>query len=129
MADMTIFSAVQGQVMSGGQPVAGASVERSWRWTWKKENGTETATTSDDGSFAFPAVARRSLFGGLIPHEPFVEQTILIRHRGQTYKAWMLDKRDYENNGELAGKPIRLLCRLEAPFQRHGRVSGICELL
>ncbi len=128
MADLTIFSAVQGQVTSGGQPVAGATVERSWRWMWKKEDGADSAMTAADGSFAFPAIARRSLFGSLVPHEPFVEQTMLIRFQGQTFKAWMLDKRNYEANGELDGKPIRLICRLEAPFQRHGRVSGICEI-
>lgn len=129
MAEMTIFSAVQGQVTQGGQPVAGASVERSWIWRWKKEDGADSATTGADGRFELPAVVRRSLLAGLMPHEPFIEQTIIIRHQGKDYKAWMLDKRDYTNNSETGGKPARLMCRLEAPFQRQGKISGICELL
>jgi hypothetical protein len=129
MAEMTLFSAVQGQVLEAGKPLAGASVERSWRWTWKKENGADAATTDAAGSFSLPRVARRSFLGGLVPHEPFVEQTILIRHNGRSYKAWMMDKRDYDNDSESGGKPLRLVCRLEAPFARHGQMSGICEFV
>ena len=129
MAQRVLFSAVQGQVLEAGKPVAGASVERSWRWAWKKESGADVAVTDAAGAFSLPRVTGRSLLGGLVPHEPFVEQTILIRHNGRSFKAWMLDKRDYDDNSESGGKPVRLICRLEAPFARHGQVSGICEIV
>jgi hypothetical protein len=57
-----------------------------------------------------------------------VRQTILIKHAGQTHKAWMFDKANYDDNGELQGKPIRLTCRLESHPTRRGDVFGICEL-
>ena len=45
MASMVIFSAVSGKVLQAGQPVAGAVVEREFRWAWKEENGKDAATT------------------------------------------------------------------------------------
>lgn len=59
---------------------------------------------------------------------PHVEQDILIHHAGNTYKAWMFSKHDFDEHGELDGWPIELVCRLEAAIMHHGEVYGICEL-
>jgi hypothetical protein len=128
MAKMVIFSAVSGTVMHEGKPVADAVIEREWKWVWGDETGSDQATTAADGSFSLPKIERRSFLGGLLPHEPVVRQTILIRHAGNSYKAWMFDKHDYTDQGELAGKPIRLTCRLENEPVRRGDLFGICEL-
>jgi hypothetical protein len=63
-----------------------------------------------------------------MPHEPLVKQTITIIHGGTSYKAWVLFKRDYDDNGELDGKPIVMTCRLGSEPRRRGEVFGICEL-
>jgi hypothetical protein len=68
----------------------------------------------------------RSLSASLLPHEPNVRQTILIKHQGKTYDAWFFNKGDYEENDELR-RPIRLVCRLESEPTRRGEVFGICE--
>lgn len=128
MAAMVIFSAVSGKVMHAGQPVAGAVVEREFRWAWKEENGKDVVTTDAAGEFRLPAIERNSLLGAVLPHEPMVRQTILIKHAGKTHKAWLFDKSNYDDNGELKGKPIRLTCRLESQPVRRGEVFGICEL-
>jgi hypothetical protein len=128
MASMVIFSAVSGKVLQAGQPVAGAVVEREFRWAWKEENGKDAATTDAAGEFRLPAIERNSLLGSVLPHEPMVRQTILIKHAGKTHKAWLVDKSNYDDNGELKGKPIRLTCRLESQPARRGEVFGICEL-
>ena len=128
MAKMVIFSAVQGRVLEQGEPVAGAVVEREFRWAWKDETGTDRATSGADGSFSLPAIERSSFLGSLLPHEPMVRQTILIRHGGKTYKAWMFDKGNYDNNGELKGRPIVMVCRLENAPKKTGEVFGICDL-
>ena len=127
MAKMVIFSAVSGQVLLGGKPVAGAVIERDWKWAWKDEAGADRATTSADGQFKLPIVERSSFMGSLLPHSPMVRQTMLIKHEGKRYKAWMFDKEDYNNNGELKGKPIRITCRLETDPVRRGDLFGICE--
>ena len=128
MAAMIIFSGVNGKVVEHGTPVAGATIEREWRWAWKGETGSDTTTTAADGSFTLPVVERSSLLGGLLPHEPIVRQTILIHHAGKTYKAWAFDKGNYALDGELDGRPIALTCRLEDQPRRHGDVYGICDL-
>lgn len=128
MAKMVIFSAVKGRVLDNGKPVAGAVVEREFRWAWKEENGTDTTTSNAAGEFSLPAIERSSLLGSLLPHEPMVRQTILIKHAGKTHKAWMFDKGNYKDNGELGGKPISITCRLENQPVRHGDVYGICEI-
>jgi len=127
MGKMCLFSAVHGVVLDHDKPVAGATIERSYNWAWKNQNGGDQTTTDATGTFALPAIWGSSFFGSLLPHEPFVEQTILIHHDGRTWKAWMLDKRNYDENGELGGRPISLICRLEAEVSHHGEAYGICE--
>jgi hypothetical protein len=127
MGKKCMFSEVQGVVLHNNQPVMGAVVEREFKWTWKGETGKDQTTTGSKGEFRLPAIYRSSM-GSFLPHEPIVRQTILIQHGGQTFKAWMLDKSNYDENGELQGKPIRLLCRLETEPKRSGEVFGICDL-
>ena len=127
MAKMVIFTAVQGKVLLAGKPVAGAVVEREFRWAWKQETGVDSAQTDMAGQFSLPAIERSSLMGSLLPHEPNIRQTILIKYAGKVHKAWMFDKGNYRPQGEI-GKPIVLTCRLETEATHRGEVFGICEL-
>ncbi len=127
MADKVIFSAVQGTVVFKGAPVAGAVVERQYEWNDEKLG--DRATTAADGGFKLPVVTRKSSFmDRFLPSEPMVKQTILITHEGKTHKAWFHFKRNYDDNGELGGRPIRMTCRLESEPEKRGEVFGICEL-
>lgn len=127
MAKMVMFSAVSGKVLQDGKPVAGAQVEREFRWSWKSETGSDSAVTNVAGEFRLPVIERSSFMGSVMPHEPLVRQTILIKHGGKTHKAWMYDKGNYKLDGEL-GKPIVMTCRLEKEPTHTGDVFGICEL-
>jgi len=128
MTRKCLFSEVHGVVLDHGQPVAGARLERTWFWHWNDERGGDTTNTDAAGAFRFPAVNGRSLSGSLLPHEPVIEQKILIQHGGKTYRAWVFSKGEYGENGELDGRPIRLTCRLESEPTRKQGVFGICEL-
>lgn len=128
MGKMVLFSAVRGQVLLEGKPVGGATVEREFEWAWKSEKGRDTTRTDADGRFSMAAITRSSFLGSLLPHEPVVRQVITIDHGGRRYKAWATHKRDYDENGELDGRPIVMTCRLEAEPQRRGEIFGICEL-
>ncbi len=128
MAKMVIFSPVSGRVLLDGKPVAGAVVERKFKWGWKDETGTDSATTDATGGFALPLIERSSLLGSFLPHEVVIDQIMTIQHGGKSYKAWALFKRDYDLNSELEGKPIKVTCRLEKPPARRGSVFGICEV-
>lgn len=130
MAKMVLFSAVDGVVTLNGAPVAGAKVRREFNWGMKDENGGDSTVTDANGRFSLPVITRRSWLA-FLPHEPVVQQTILIDVAGTSYKAWMYFKRNYDNNGELR-RPIRLACRLESdPDARpasYNTVFGICDL-
>ena len=119
------FSQVEGVVLKDGRPVAGAEVER--RYVEDSRPVTATTRTDGEGRFSFPKVMQRSLLAWL-PGEVVIEQTIVIRHEGIEYMAWSLFKRNYLDNSELDGKPIRLICKLEQESQRGGEVFGIAEI-
>jgi hypothetical protein len=128
MGKMCLFSEVKGVVVMNGIPVSNAIVEQEFRWVWKDEVGNVQVKTDAAGKFSFPAAIRSSFFGSLLPHEPMIRQTILIKHEGKEYKAWMFDKGNYKENGELQGKPISLYCELNDPLSHKGEVYGICQL-
>ncbi len=128
MTKMYLFSEVKGVVLKQGIPVEGAVVEQEFRWAWKDEVGRGQTKTDIAGKFSFPVVMRSSFLGSLLPHEPMVKQTILIKYEGQVYKAWMFDKGDYRENGELNGKAISLYCDLTAPLSHKDNIYGICQL-
>jgi hypothetical protein len=72
--------------------------------------------------FSLSVIWGRSLLCSLLPHEPFVTQTILIKYGGKRYEAWLSDKGGYDENDELDERPISLRCRLEAEPARQGKV-------
>ena len=128
MARMCLFSPVNGVVLFNGEPVAGAALTRSWFWHWKDRRGEDVTHTDAAGRFSFPAVYGSSLLGGILPHEPVIEQKIIIDHAGDSYRAWVYTKGLYSENGERNGMPIRLTCRLESEPSRKEGIFGICEL-
>ena len=128
MGKMVLFSAVRGTVLQDGKPVAGAAIEREFDCAWKSEKGRDSTTSDSAGAFSMPVIVRSSFLGSVLPHEPLIKQTITITHGGKSHKAWVLFKRDYEENGELDGKPIVMTCKLGTEPQRRGEVFGICEL-
>ena len=127
MAKMVIWSAMKGRVLMNGQPAAGAALKRNFFWHWKSENGSDEAKANAAGEFSFPAIERSSLLGGLLPHEPVIEQAIVIEYQGKSYKAWGYFKHDYDHNGENRGRPIDVTCHLEAERAMHGDVMGLCD--
>lgn len=130
MAQMVIFSAVDGSITLHGEPVVGATVKREFHWAMKNEAGGDATRTDGKGRFTLPVITRRSLMA-IFPHEPVVRQTITVELDGKPYMAWSYFKRNYDDNGEL-GRPIRLSCRLETePAKRPARydkVFGVCDL-
>lgn len=128
MGKKCLFSAVKGVVLDHGRPVEGAVIERSYEWSWKDQSGDDSTTTDARGVFSLPVIWGHSLSASLLPHEPLISQTILIRYDGKSYDAWLFSKGGYQENDELDGRAISLTCRLEAQPSRHEGVFGICEL-
>lgn len=128
MGELYLFSAVDGLVVKEGKPVNGAVINQQYRWPWKDMSGHQQIITNETGQFSFPAIIKNSLLGSLLPHEPIIRQTITIQYQGETYQAWLYDKGNYDEYGELDGKPISLYCELTSPLIHSGDVYGICQL-
>jgi hypothetical protein len=123
-----LFSPVTGRVIHNGVPVAGAKIERTYNWVWKNETRSDSTTTDGAGQFQLPAITRLSLWGSLVPHDPYVEQRIDILANNVKYTAFQAIRRNYEVNYELDGAPMKLVCRLEQPATVKERFGGICDI-
>lgn len=123
-----LFSAVEGTVLLDGKPVAGVEVEQRYHWRWKDKRGTEKTTTDTSGRFQFSTITGKSMTAGLLPHEPVIVQNIVFRYQGKEYEGWYQSKRNYEDLGELGGKPLRLKCELTDQPGPHPESNsyGIC---
>ncbi|WP_293368951.1 DUF6795 domain-containing protein [Nevskia sp.] len=127
MAKMCLFSPVRGMLLLDGQPVTGALVKRTWFWHWKDQRGEDSTRADDQGAFSFPAVYGGSFLGGLLPHEPIIEQRIVVDHLGKQYELWVHFKHSYKEGSELGGKPVNLRCQLDGERIRRDGISGLCE--
>ena len=68
---LCMFSEVQGVATRNGEPIGGATIERTYRWgSSKGETGVDVVRSGPDGKFSFPPVFRRSLLAALLPHNP-----------------------------------------------------------
>lgn len=129
MGKLCMFSEVNGVVLRDGAPVEGALVERTFVWTSSRgETATDSTETGSQGEFHFPPAFKRSLTASILPHNPRIRQTILIRHEGEEYQAWVFVKGNYREDGELQGRPLALVCDLEEEPARLDGVFGICRL-
>ncbi len=128
MRPIILFSRIEGKVVSNGQPVVGAVVERSFTWAWNGHKGQDQTITDIKGDFSFGAIKDKDFFASFLPHEINIAQLIVIKYSGNAYKAWVYDKSNYLENGELGGRAIKLSCHLESTAQKRGEVFGIADI-
>lgn len=125
---LVLFSEVHGTVLKDGKPVAGAELVQKVVWS---DDGNEIppqrTTTDEAGAFALPAIERRASLLRLIPAQPTIQQTIVIRYQGVEYVAWLHGKSSYNANTELDGRPIHLVCELKRQPDYEGKHYGICK--
>lgn len=126
--NFNVFSEVYGVVMVDGNPVAGATVERYYRW--KQEKVFDKTTTDEQGRYHFPEIVRHSLIWSILPHEARISQSINIYHEGSVYSGWYHVKGNYDRNGELKGRPLKLKCDLRSPEGPHAETQhyGVCSV-
>ncbi len=130
-SSMCLFSEVHGVILKSGQPVANARVERRYTWAWKNDRKFQDHTTTDtQGRFHFPAAMETSFWGGVLSHQPQILQIINIHYDDKIYRAWNLEKRNYEVNGEVNGQALKLLCDLDSePSTKEGGYYGVCKIV
>ena len=123
-----LFSEVNGVVTLNGKPVVGAEVIRTAELNDKAYS--DTTTTDGQGRYHFDARFTKSV-NSILPVEPFIPQTLVIRANKQEFPGWKMNKRNYSVNGEI-DQPLNLTCELsdqpELKEQRIGpNVFGLCK--
>jgi len=122
-----LCSAFKGTLVDiAGKPVTGTRIERTWQWAWKNESGSDHTTTDANGRFSLPQVTGKSLSAGLFTHEPLIAQKITASGPSGPVVLWSYVKRDYAENGELAGRPLHVVCGIEQAPAGKLLYNGTC---
>ena len=143
---MVLFSAVAGQIVHNGQPVAGATVTRNANF--HGEEHTDSTVTDANGNFRFGTMKTFTLLFQVLPSEPVVPQDITVVAGATTQEVWSHVKRGYEDNNELwfdtfdfftqvrehlridaQTDPIRVVCRLGEEPKHTGRIWSTCDFI
>lgn len=125
---LVLFSEVHGTVLKDGVPVEGAQVRQEVVWSDDKNEIPARETASDgSGRFSFAAVERNAGALRAVPHQPVILQKLIIRYDGVDYPAWRHTKDSYEENSELGGKRMDLVCELTREPDFEGTHYGICR--
>lgn len=125
---LVLFSEVHGTVLKKGKPVAGAELFQKVVWSDDEDkNRMQHAVTDSNGAFGFPSIETDAGLLRLIPAQPTIQQTIVIRYQGVEYVAWLHGKGSYDANTELDGRPLHLLCELTRLPDYEGKHYGICK--
>ncbi|HET6913107.1 MAG TPA: DUF6795 domain-containing protein [Rhodanobacteraceae bacterium] len=125
---LVLFSEVRGTVLMHGSAVQGAQIRQEVVWSDNKDEIPPQQAVSDvQGAFSFPAIERNAGVLRLVPHQPVILQKILIQYQGVEYTAWRHTKDSYEENSELGGRPLKLVCDLASKPDFEGTHYGICR--
>lgn len=126
-ADEVVCSPMRGQLVdTGGDPVAGVTVQRSWDWRGK--SGQDDAVTDAEGRFAFDAVpARRGLFGRL-PAQVVVNQSYTAMLPEGPFEFLFISTRSLAPNSETGGPDFDVVCRMGVEPGFDGFHWGTCTL-
>jgi hypothetical protein len=132
MFEMYLFSEVKGALKDGDKPIANAVVKRSYQRSGS-EKVTEEQITDANGRFSFPNAYTQSLWY-FVPHEPVITQFIKVTVDNAEYQLLGYEKHNYEDNGELDGKSLNLMCDINNPEEAKEATSwrsfvGICNLV
>jgi len=113
--NLILCSAVDGQLLDHGKPVAGQKVQRVISWNMESEPRTEITITNKDGRFQFPEVRGAAEFGFLAKlfHVPAVLIDIdLIEGKSKT-SLYSIGRSSYKPRVETGFEQIQLSCDLK----------------
>lgn len=107
-------------VTSNREPVVGATVKRKVKSNHNGKDYLDETTTDQEGRFSFPAIYSKYLFKHF-PSEAVIHQEVTIEHEGESHRAWMLTKADWDENSEVNDR-ADIKSNTAVPF------SAKCEL-
>jgi hypothetical protein len=125
----TLASQMEAVLTDGsGKPAPDVRITRRWTWDWNGKTGADDTRTDAQGRFSFPEVTASSGLTGLIPHAPGVGIEFVADLPGGPLTLLDLRKLNYDPDGELDGRPLRLKCRSDIEAEARGFFWGTCVM-
>ncbi|MBU0542480.1 MAG: DUF4198 domain-containing protein [Gammaproteobacteria bacterium] len=114
--NLVLSSAVEGQLLDHGKPLAGVKVKRVLHWNMEQEARTEITTTKADGKFQFPEVRGAVEFGFLAKlfHVPVISQEIYLIQANEEIILYSKTRSSYEPKFETGYDEIQFSCDLSS---------------
>lgn len=113
--NLILSSAVEGQILDHGKPVAGLKVQRTISWNMEDKPRTETTTTGKDGRFQFPEVRGTAEFGFLAKlfHVPAILIDIDLLEGKSKSSLYSIGRTSYKPAVETGLERIQMTCDLQ----------------
>ena len=114
--NLILSSAVEGQLLDNGKPVAGQKVQRVISWNMESEPRTEITTTNKDGRFQFPEIRGAAEFGFLAKlfHVPVISQEIYLIQANEEIILYSKTRGSYKPKFETGYDEIQFSCDLSS---------------
>lgn len=114
--NLVLSSAVEGQLLDHGKPLAGVKVKRILHWNMEQEARTEITTTQADGKFQFPEVRGAAEFGFLAKlfHVPVISQEIYLIQANEEIILYSKTRSSYKPKFETGYDEIQFSCDLSS---------------
>jgi hypothetical protein len=125
--NLILSSAVEGQILDHGKPVAGLKVQRTISWNMEDKPRTETTTTGKDGRFQFPEVRGTAEFGFLAKlfHVPTVLLDVNLVEEKQSTSLFSVVRSSYAPAVETGYGVIQMTCDVKDREMFRGRLPII----
>ncbi|RZS41910.1 hypothetical protein EV673_0225 [Limnobacter thiooxidans] len=113
--NLVLSSAVEGQLLDNGKPVAEQKVARTLYWNMQAEPYTEITTTNKDGLFQFPEVRGAAEFGILarLFHVPVVLIDVDLIEESLKTSLYSTGRHTYKPAEETGFETIQMSCDLQ----------------
>ena len=129
--NLILSSAVEGQLLDSGKPVAEQKVTRTLSWNMQAEPYTEITTTNKDGRFQFPEVRSAAEFGILAKlfHVPVVLIDVDLIEENSKTSLYSTGRSSYKPAVETGFETIQMSCDLQNRELFLGRLPIVnCEV-
>jgi 5-hydroxyisourate hydrolase-like protein (transthyretin family) len=130
--NLILSSAVEGQILDHGKPVAGLKVQRKISWNMEAEARTEITSTDEDGRFQFPEVRGAAEFGFLAKlfHVPTILLDVnLLDEKKSSTSLFSVVRSSYGPAVETGYEVIQMSCDLKDRQMFRDRLSIIdCQV-
>lgn len=125
---ITFFSDMTGRLVdASGAPQPGVEVVRTWKRSPEDAPSVDRTHTDANGLFRFAAATGTSVMASFLPGTPVIKQEITAAGPHGPVTLWKAVKTNFDPNGELGGRRLDLVCRIDAEPDGNGPAWGTCR--